>query len=151
MTSNLIVINLVRINLIKSIYYILILVFPIIIALSSIPLTYILSTGLLLVVVSRFEKSSDPLIISQSGIPIAKVIWTKHWEEESRKIISRFPPQVSLREFNLFEIQMRFFVNNWDELHVKKINNSPSVLYNYNMIEPIIGVPVRASRMVYEP
>ena len=81
------------------------------------------------------------------AIPIAKVIWTKHWENETNKFVSSLNPEYlqylySINEFQITDIQIRYFSNTWDELHVKDLNNNWNVLYNYNHIDPVVGIRI---------
>ena len=126
--------------------YIIILFFavPIVIVVSDISLFIITLIGIVWLVLISYLKNTDEVFqtnhIITTGVPIAKVIWTQPWECESKRFVSRYSMRYSEEYYNtLLNIQMRFFANIWDELHVKYLNNSFDVLHNYNTIKPVRG------------
>ncbi len=136
MPTNIIVLNLHQNNMVFALC-ILSFIIPIVIVVSDISLLFIIYIGFSWIIIVYYFKKKHLGIIS-NGIPIAKVCWTQHWENETALFIENGPSHST--ELDLFNIQLTYFANIWDELHVKSINNAPTVLQNYNTMEPVIGL-----------
>tara|TARA_B100001093_G_scaffold483351_1_gene515774 strand:+ start:2839 stop:3303 length:465 start_codon:yes stop_codon:yes gene_type:complete len=142
-TENLITLN----SLILFTYPLLIVISEF--SLLYISLLYIVLYSIILLINNKYlqnnyilDNNNRTVIPITKGIPIAKVIWSEYWEQESYKFIFRYNNISNTRRLNLFNIQMIFLINSWDELFVKSLNNSYNALYNYNTLEPVIGIQI---------
>ena len=126
--------DLIRCNF-SSFAVLLYLIFAILIAISNISFLFIAIIEITFGTITiYFEKNTKVISI---GIPIAKVIWTKAWEDECIRINSQLPQRVSYLTF-----QISNYADSWYELHAKYLKNTNTALYNYNTIEPVRGDPL---------
>tara|TARA_B110001452_G_C15180653_1_gene410102 strand:- start:434 stop:859 length:426 start_codon:yes stop_codon:yes gene_type:complete len=141
MPTNIIVLNLCQNNMIFALR-IVSFILPLAIAVSDISLLFTIHIFIGMSIIVYYLKNKHVGIIS-NGIPIAKVCWTQHWENETILFIENGQSHYSRTNgLDLFNIQLTYFANIWDELHVKSINNAPTILQNYNTMEPIIGLKI---------
>ena len=137
MTSNIIESDFVRLN-ISFIFLIIIFIFPLLIVISDISLSLYFTLFIGFCYGIYTEKIINEIPV---GIPLAKVIWTKHWEEESIKNVLTHPSIINnYNPINLFIIYMESYVSSWDELQVNSLDNTYQTLYNYNRVKPVQGI-----------
>ena len=138
MPSNIIEPGFIRYNL-HPLYVLLFFIFPIAIVVSNIPLLFIILIGISWkVIIIYFEKNTKVISVA---IPVGKVIWTKRWEKDAKRVISQSIPQHNNRfTNNINNLLIIYYATEWEEQLC--VDNTLRSLYNYNTIIPVRGFPI---------